>query len=205
MSESTITREIDTFGALKRLNGKLSNSVIQGLDLSDLDWSTVSYENTVFLGCTFPSDLSPCELVNNGAVIFPDFPKLPFNPYRGRLYTREELTEGWSPEEDNSKDLVIYNHFSRNGKHNVGVMDLLAMRLHDHAIDDALTDLLEGRREKDGKKKVIGVMGGHSTSRKDPYFTKVALMTRQLTKDGYYREVSFWKLECCDSDLVLRT
>lgn len=34
------------------------------------------------------------------------------------------------------------------------------MRLQNHAIDDALADLLEGRVEGDGVKKVVGIMGG---------------------------------------------
>lgn len=186
MKKEKRIREIDSMSALLRQKGNLNHSVIQGLDLSQLDWKTVECKNTVFLGCKFPPDLSPCKLAEAGAVIFPSLPNLPYNPYRGGLYTREELTEGWTPEQDLSKDLEIYNYFSEHGRKNVGVMESLSMRLHDHAIDDALSDLLEGRAERDGTKKVIGVMGGHSTPRTDPYYVKVALMTRKLTKAGYY-------------------
>lgn len=179
-------REIDSMSALLRQNGNLNNAVIQGLDLTSLDWDKIEMKNTVFLGCIFPDHINPCLLAEAGAVIFPSLPDLPYNPYRGQLYTREELMEGWTPEEDKSVDLEIYNYFSDYGRKDVSVMQALAMRLHDHAIDDALSDLLEGRTEKDGEKKVIGIMGGHSTLRTDPYFEKVALLARKLTRDGYY-------------------
>jgi len=59
--------------------------------------------------------------------------------------------------------------------------------LHDHAIDDALGDLLEGRSDGSGeRKKVVAVMGGHGTPRTDPYFAKVARITRDLTLRGYF-------------------
>jgi len=179
-------REIDTRAVLSRQGNNLSHSVIQGLDLSQLDFSEVECDNTVFLGCTFPEGFNAYELIEKGALIFPKLPHLPYKPYRGLLYSRQELMQGWSPDEDNSKDLEIYNHFEKYGREGVSVMESLAMRLHDHAIDDALNDLLEGRTERDGKKKVIGIMGGHSTPRTDPYYAKVALMARRLTKEGYY-------------------
>ncbi len=179
-------REIDSVSALARQNGNLHHSVVQGLDLSELDWKNVKIKNTVFLGCTFPDTIKPCVLMEQGAIIFPRMPHLPYDPYRGGLYNREELMKGWSPEDDQSKDFEIYNYFTEHGRGNVSVMQALAMRLHDHAIDDALQDLLEGRSENDGQKKVVGIMGGHSTSRNDPYFRKVAILARKLTIDGYY-------------------
>jgi len=179
-------REIDSQTALKRQGTNLSHSVIQGLDLREIPWEIVECENTVFLGCKFPAHVNPAELMAQGAMVFPRLPHLPYRPYRGQLYSREELMKGWSPDEDKSYDLEIYNHFSKHGRESPSVMEALAMRLHDHAIDDALTDLLEGRTEGDGKKKVIGIMGGHSTPRTDPYYTKVALTAHRLTREGYY-------------------
>lgn len=178
-------REIDSKATLSRLNGNLSNTVIQGLDLTHLDWDNVNCSNAIFLGCKFPKDLKLSDLCA-GALFFPEIPNLPYKPYRNRLYSRNELMEGWSPEEDKSVDIEIYNHFSKKGRKNPHILEMLAMRLHDHAIDDALTDLLEGRVEKDGKKKVVGIMGGHSTLRTDPYFEKVALIARELTVRGFF-------------------
>ncbi len=179
-------REIDSETALKRLGNNWSHSVIQGLNLSSFDFTDVQCDNTVFLGCEFPTSMAPCELYDRGAIVFPALDHLPYKPYRGSLYTRDELMQGWSPEDDQSKDLEIYNHFSELGRNNPSVMEALAMRLHDHAIDDALSDLLEGRIDNDGKKKVVGIMGGHSTPRTDPYYEKVALIAQQLTRAGYF-------------------
>jgi len=187
--ECSIMREIDTVSALIRSNGVLNCAVIQGIDftkIEDLDWKDVKCEGTVFLGCDFPEDVSMHVLYDKGATIFPDLPNLPYHPYRGHLYSREELMEGWTSEEDNSVDKRIYDHFVSSGKNKPPVLEALAQRMHDHAIDNALAGLLDGRVEKDGHKKVIGIMGGHGTSRKDPYFKKVVLIARELTKLGYF-------------------
>ena len=184
----SIFREIDS---LKRLEGGVVNlncSVVQGLDLREagIDWERLECEGAIFLGCQFPPDLSICDLQEMGALIFPNFGDLPFNPYRPELYTREELMEGWTKEEDRSVDKEIYDHFVKHGKKDPDIVEALAERLHDHAIDDGLTDLLEGRIEKDGRKRVVAVMGGHGTGRDDESFKKVAYLTRRLTKEGYF-------------------
>lgn len=184
----SIFREIDS---LKRLEGGVVNlncSVVQGLDLREagIDWEGLECEGAIFLGCQFPEDLSICDLQGRGALVFPEFKDLPFNPYRPELYTREELLEGWTKEEDRSVDKEIYDHFVKHGKKDPDIVEALAERLHDHAIDDGLTDLLEGRIEKDGRKRVVAVMGGHGTGRDDEPFKKVAHLTRRLTKAGYF-------------------
>ena len=184
----SIFREIDS---LKRLEGGVVNlncSVVQGLDLREagIDWEGLECEGAIFLGCQFPEELSICDLQGRGALVFPEFKELPFNPYRPELYTREELMEGWTKEEDRSVDKEIYDHFVKHGKKDPDIVEALAERLHDHAIDDGLTDLLEGRIEKDGRKRVVAVMGGHGTGRDDESFKKVAHLTRRLTKAGYF-------------------
>ena len=183
-----IVRELDSLDALLRQNGQLNCSVVQGLDLSkaDLDWKTLSCDGAIFLGCTFPAGVGVCELSDKGALVFPSFKGLPYHSYRSKLYSREELMDGWSPEEDLSLDKRIYDHFVTHGKTNPDIVEALAERLHDHAVDDAMTDLLEGRVEGDGHKKVVAVMGGHGTSRADKWFRKVAHLTRRLTIEGYF-------------------
>ena len=186
--QCSIVREIDSLDRLAGGNVNLNCTVVQGLDLreAEIDWKEVECGGAIFLGCQFPPDLSICDLQEKGALIFPEFHGLPFNPYRPELYTREELMEGWSQEEDRSVDKQIYDHFVKHGKKDPDIVEALAERLHDHAIDDGLTDLLEGRIEKDGKKKVVAVMGGHGTGRDDESFKKVAHLTRRLTKEGYF-------------------
>jgi len=186
--QCSIVREIDSLDRLEGGKVNLNCAVVQGLDLREagIDWNEVECEGAIFLGCQFPADLSICDLQEKGALVFPEFKGLPYNPYRPELYTREELMEGWSKEEDQSVDKRIYEHFVKLGKKEPDIVEALAERLHDHAIDDGLTDLLEGRVEKDGKKKVVAVMGGHGTGRDDESFHKVAHLTSRLTKEGYF-------------------
>lgn len=183
-----VLREIDSMAAFHGLHGKLSGAVIQGLDLRDLDldWSDAECAGAVFLGCDFPDGLDQEGLRQKGALIFPKIPGLPYHPNRHSLYSREELMEGWTHEEDLSVDKRIYDHFHENGREKADVLELMAQRIHDHAIDDALGDLLQGRVESGGLKKVIGIMGGHGTSRTDPYYRKVAVIARELTRRGYF-------------------
>jgi len=93
--------------------------------------------------------------------VFPALPDLPYNPYRAELYSREELMEGWTPRIDQSVDKKIYDHFEARGGAKADILESLAQRIHDHAVDDALRDLLDGEVEDDGVKKVVAIMGGH--------------------------------------------
>lgn len=180
-------REIDSLSSLLRQKGQLRDAVVQGLDLSrvGVPWSEVECEGAVFLGCHFPEGVKVEELVAKGASVFPAFHNLPFDPYRHRLYSREELMAGWTEKEDASLDLRIYERFAQRGRKHPHILEALAMRLHDHAIDDALADLLEGRIEKDGVKKVVGIMGGHSMGRDEDDFQRVARVAWELAKQGY--------------------
>ncbi len=180
--------EIDTLCHFIDREHDLRDCVIQGLDLGEVevDWDKTSVEGAVFLGCKYPSLSFQERLREGGALVFPRLPRLPYVPYRPNLYTREELGEGWSADEDNSVDKKIYDHFESNGRHRCHVLEALAQRLHDHAIDDALGDLLSGKLDGKGPKKVVAIMGGHGTPRTDPYFRKVVQAARDLTRRGYF-------------------
>lgn len=180
--------EIDDLIAFLEREHELTDCVIQGLNLGDvtIDWSHVRLAGAVFLGCRFPSLAFQERIREGGGMIFPRLPRLPYNPYRPKLYTREELSEGWTTEEDKSLDKRIYDHFVERGRHRPNVMEALCQRLHDHAIDDGLNDLLEGRREDGGQKKVVAIMGGHGTPRTDPFYKKVVRIARALTRRGYF-------------------
>ncbi|GHC62473.1 hypothetical protein [Roseibacillus persicicus] len=181
-------REIDSLNSLLRQRGQLRGAVVQGLDLSQagVPWHEVDCDGAVFLGCDFPEGVGVEELVLKGATVFPPFRHLPYDPYRPRLYTRQELMEGWSLENDRSLDLRIYEHFAAHGRKHPHVLEALAMRLHDHAVDDALADLLEGRVEGDGVKRVVGIMGGHSMGRDEEDFKRVARVAWHLAREGYF-------------------
>ena len=91
-----IVRELDSLDRLVRLGENLNCTVVQGLDLgeADLPWKSLECDGAVFLGCRFPAEVSVCDLMDKGALIFPKFGDLPYNPYRPELYSREELMEG---------------------------------------------------------------------------------------------------------------
>ena len=180
--------EIDRLEEFVEREHNLSDCVIQGLDLGEVkvDWETVRLSGSVFLGCRFPSLAFQERLREGGALIFPRLPRIPYNPYRPSLYSRDELMKGWTEEKDDSVDLQIFEHFEKSGRHRPHIQEALCQRLHDHAIDDALHDLLEGRVEPGGEKKVVAVMGGHGTPRSDPYYRKVVEIARALTRAGYF-------------------
>lgn len=180
--------ELDTLEEFLKSKGQLHNAVVQGLDLTDVDieWSKLDFRGAVFLGCEFPKFVTADLLSQKGALIFPKLPDLPYHPYRNQLYTREELMEGWSHKLDASVDRRIYDHFVKMGKNDANVLESLAQRVHDHAIDDALKALLSGRSDGKGEKRVVGIMGGHGTPRTDLFYKKVVYAARDLTEAGYF-------------------
>lgn len=173
--------EIDTLRDYLDRGRDLRGCVVQGLDLGQVkrSWTKAKVAGAVFLGCTFESDETELLLVKRNALVFPRIDHLPYAPYRPTLYTREEL-------QAENLDLRIYEHFVEKGRGGADVFEALAQRLHDHAIDDALTDLLEGRVDGTDPKKVVAIMGGHHTSRSDPYFWTVAEIARDLARKGYF-------------------
>ncbi|MFT5121652.1 MAG: putative Rossmann-fold nucleotide-binding protein [Kiritimatiellia bacterium] len=180
--------EVESLAEFTALQGQLINIAVQGLDLSKtvIDPDELTIENAWFLGCTFSSHERVSQLRAAGAMIFPGFEDLPYQPYRSSLYTVDELMEGYDPEDDQSVDRKIYDHFVHHKNAGTDIIEALAQRLHDHSIDNALHALLEGRHDAGGRKKPVGIMGGHGTRRTDPFFNIVSRIARQLTRDGKY-------------------
>lgn len=211
----SVTRELDTVEDFLKQKGQLHCAVVQGLDLTqvEINWHRLNFKGVVFLGCTFPKHITAEYLLSEGAVIFPKFPGLPYDPYRSRLYSRAELMEGWTVLQDLSRDKRIYDHFVKMGKSKPDILESLSQRLHDHAVDDGVRDLLEGRTEPGGVKKVVGIMGGHGTSRDDAYYKKVVRLSRDLSKAGYFiasgggpgmmeaANLGAWLINASDSEL----
>jgi predicted Rossmann-fold nucleotide-binding protein len=99
-----------------------------------------------------------------------------------RLYTRDDLMQGWQPGADHSVTLDgrIYEYVKANGGRAPGVEEGLAQRTHDHFIDVALADFLA----RTGR-PVVGIMGGSSTVAADPNYRRVVQLTASLAKRGY--------------------
>jgi predicted Rossmann-fold nucleotide-binding protein len=103
---------------------------------------------------------------------------LPYDPLRKSLYTRDELMAGW-PEE--TLDARIGHHVLEHGFRAPPAAEALAQRLHDHAIDVALGELLC----TEPTERVVGIMGGATTPRTDPWYPRVAELARRLARAGF--------------------
>src|SRR4051794_23502704 len=99
-----------------------------------------------------------------------------------RLYTREDLMQGWSPGADHSATLDgrIYAYVKAHGGRAPDVDEGLAQCTHDHFIDVALaTYLMRTARP------VAGIMGGSTTPAADPNYRRVVHLAASLSRRGY--------------------
>ena len=168
----------------------LDRLVIQGLDLRTLSSMLLRCPGTggVFLGCQLPDPVRD-HLQQTGALVFPVLSPRPYHPFRPRLYTVEELMSGYRRGQvetfyTQSLDSQIYRHYTRHRTlRSVPIMETLAQRLHDHAIDDALSDLLH---DGESERRVVGVMGGHAMRRDEQDFRTVAHVAWRLAREGLF-------------------
>jgi len=186
---------LDELHSLDDLRAHLSNSeslahlALQGIDLSDIERATPAFDTAdltdlLMLGCRFRDATQKARLRERGALIFPAFSGLPYDPYRGALYTVGELMEGYAAGGYvGSHDFAIYTHSDRARRAPGGksIREALAQRLHDHAVDDALSEYLSQNRGQG----VVAVMGGHGMARSDPAYRAVARVAWGLTKKSY--------------------
>lgn len=177
------------FDAHVATHGNLDDVVIQGLDLCDRTDAIISSScaGTTFLGAAL-TDTALRHVHEVGAIVFPRFHDLPFDPYRPCLYRQRELLDGWLPGDstgdhtfEQALDTRIYRWAAQypRGTH-LPVVHALARRLHDHAIDDALRDHL------DTQPRVVAIMGGHGLTRADAIYRTVAELGWMLARAGYH-------------------
>jgi predicted Rossmann-fold nucleotide-binding protein len=173
--------EVETLAELDALLAAGSTSM-RGWRLQDLDLTGRSEQlrslapgGALLLGC----DVLPADeewLRAHGALVFPDVPDVPFDAYRGALYTAEELYDGLDRGYDATLDARVYAWSRGPARHDVAAT--LAQSLHDHAVDDALAELLEGRTG------VVGVMGGHAVARGTLEYAEAACLGQALARGG---------------------
>ncbi len=186
-TEEINIRKIDTIQAfIKNGISSLKNCVFQGIDFAKLNinWEILEIENTTFLGCHLQA-ADEQHLRERGAHIYPAPKNLPYNPFRPDLYTGAELLASMPHQADKSRDLSIYNHFYEQ-RFNPPINEALWQRIHDHAIDEALRDLLQFDENGMTQKKCVGFMGGHSTLRTDEFYEKTAFTAKLLAEAGYF-------------------
>lgn len=156
----------------------------QSLDLRgrSRDLDALDPQGAIFLGCTFDDGVEDL-LRSRGALIFPKMRGVPFNPYRGSLYSAAELYEDiGSSEYEATLDAQVYQWSILPGQR-TSLDATLAAALHDHAVGDALDELL-GNGDFAGT-KLVGVMGGHAAQRGTKDFADAALLGRLLARNGF--------------------
>ena len=181
------TLEIESLDGFDRLVAAGARSM-QGWHAQSLDLrgraaqlEALQAQGGIFLGCTFDAGVED-SLRSRGALIFPKLEAVPFNPYRGRLYTPQELYEGITDSRyEDTPDARVYQWSIRPGqRHRLDAT--LAAALHDHSIGDALDELT--RSELCAGRDMVGVMGGHAAHRGSGVFEEAALLGRLLARDG---------------------
>jgi predicted Rossmann-fold nucleotide-binding protein len=106
----------------------------------------------------------------------------PYDVRPSRLYTRDDLMQGWHRGADHSLTLDgrIYAFVRAHGGRAPDMDEGLAQRTHDHYIDVALADFLM----RTGR-PVVGVMGGSRTVAADPNYRRIVHLTAELAARGY--------------------
>ncbi len=185
-------RELDSLDGLREFlesGVPLAEAVLQGLDVASFEevLSARELKGALFAGC----HLSPAFLllaVERGALVFPRVEGRGFDPWRSRLYTPEELYRGFDPDRPESyrdtPDWLVYESFVDPATHKPrpgGLDAILAHRLHDLSVSDALAELLDVASGRG----VIAIMGGHDRARDDPMYAQVAGLARTLTREGF--------------------
>ncbi|WP_427016535.1 LOG family protein [Pseudarthrobacter sp. P1] len=135
----------------------------------------------IFMGCTFAEGVDDT-LRSRGALLFPRLPDIPFNPYRGRLYTGAELYQGIATRAyEKTPDARIYQ-WALQAARERSLDATLATAMHDHAISDALDEALQDGALSGAP--VVGMMGGHASARGSGDYATAAGLGRLLARQG---------------------
>ncbi|MEJ8671333.1 LOG family protein [Streptomyces sp. NBC_01614] len=174
-------REIETleeFDATVSARGSLAGFRIQAVDLTDRtrELLTADTAGAVFLGCSMREDAA-AKIRTDGALVFPPVPDLPFDPYRGLVYSPDDLFASLADGYENTPDAHAYAWFQRT-KADRDIHASMLRAIHDDSISDALDELLSGAR-------VVGVMGGHAMRRGTEAYEGAARLGRELARAGF--------------------
>ncbi|MFE5861036.1 LOG family protein [Streptomyces virginiae] len=171
--------EIETLAEFDQVvaRGSLSGYRVQSVNLLDRTFALLAADTStaVFLGCAMEPDAA-AKVRADGALVFPPVPDLPFDPYRGLLYTPEELFTGLPDGYEATPDAEAYAWFQET-RSDGDVFASMLRSVHDDAISDALDEHLAGAR-------VVGVMGGHAMARGGTHYRGAAELGRALTRSG---------------------
>jgi predicted Rossmann-fold nucleotide-binding protein len=174
-------REIETlteFDEVVAAGRSLARHRVQSVDLTARTDVLLAQDcaGAVFLGCPMAPDAA-AHVRASGALVFPPVPGLPFDPYRGLVYSPDELYDGLATGGyEATPDARAYAWFQRT-KADGDVFASVLRAVHDDAVSDALDELLTGAR-------VVGVMGGHAMARGTRAYAGAARLGRELARAG---------------------
>ena len=183
VNESGLLDSIRSIQQFERAEGKLSATIVKGLDLAQFDpgfWEKADIQTTYFLGCTFGNKNIEDHLQARGAFILRRFDGLEYEPYRSTLYTPDELmtrTASAVPIDD-----LIYEKYIAKGKFSTNLIEALTRRIHDFSMDDCLMQLTDEISPTD----MVCITGGFFQDRTDPWFRKTAEMARLLSIENKF-------------------
>ena len=152
----------------------MSHLRLQDVDLSERGevLRRMQVRGALLLGCKVDPEVE-ADLRARGALVFPQMPDVPVNPYRAAMYSPFELYDGLEHSYDVTPDARVYA-WSRSPNE---LAMTLTQALHDHAIDDALSDFARDTR-------LVGVMGGHALERGSEQYHDAARLGRALARSG---------------------
>jgi predicted Rossmann-fold nucleotide-binding protein len=174
-------REIETleeFDASVAARGTLAGFRVQAVDLTDRTRELLATDTAgaVFLGCPMRENAA-AKIRADGALVFPPVPDLPFDPYRGLVYSPDELFASLADGYEATPDALGYAWFQRT-KADGDILASMLRAVHDDSVSDALDELLADTR-------VVGVMGGHAMARGTESYAGAARLGRELARAGF--------------------
>jgi len=162
----------------------LAGVALQGVDLTGVDLSSVDVNGALFIGCAM-STAQAVDLVRRAALVVPRFADLPYPTEPSRLYTADDLAAGFATGGFEAMyDTVVYRHFVGHGGAMPDLREALAQRIHDHGIENALTDDTRGWVTAHGPTSIVGIMGGHAELRGSTGYRDAAQLARLLADAG---------------------
>ncbi|WP_433128135.1 LOG family protein [Micromonospora sp. CA-240977] len=166
--------------------GRLTGLTVQGLrlDLTPVpDLTDIEVAGTLFVGCRFASRDVGADLVRRGANVVPPFSGLPYPTQPSHLYTPQELAAGFAEGGFTGMyDTRVYDHYRAHGGALPDVKEALGQRLHDHGVDNALTDATRAWLARHGPQSVVGIMGGHAVRRGSAPYRMAAVLGWELAR-----------------------
>lgn len=165
-------------------SGLITRYVFQYIDFNKVPQYVAAghrFSDCCFLGCEFPSEMDG--QIGRTCLVFPRMGRT-YNVFRSRLYSGEDLYEGYDPENEDSFetcfDSRVFSDYKEKGKDCTDIRETLGRTLHDRAMSDAMNDFLS----RFDPKQVVAIMGGHSQLRTDASYRRVALISKILTEKG---------------------